>query len=387
LLLFFETFKGKRSMLVQAPVKDVLARYCAPLQNALRAEVARLLPSRASTSSLSNASLEGLSGQISYHLGWVDAQFSPLSQHTGKLLRPTLLLLAYEAVGAWGLAREGESTTHLDRALPAACAVELFHNFTLLHDDIEDGDVQRRHRPTVWSLGGIPLAINTADATNCLSRLALFKLLDVGVDAGLVARLGGTFDHAALSVIEGQHLDLSFESQEQISISMYLDMITRKTAALMACATEIGARLGTTDQLTIERWRPFGLALGIAFKMRDELLGIWATHAASGKVPAGDVYRHKKTLPILHAFEQASAQDQRELYTFYQSVEPSTSEQVAQVLSILDRTHSREYSQYVLAEQCERARNELLHLPVPPLSPAQEAMTHLAALVNSVEAE
>jgi len=365
-------------------MKRIFAKYSSFIQQTLQDEIENS-GVYSSSAVLSRDELKDFYGQIYYHLGWVDQTFSPVQGYTGKLLRPTLLLLAYEATGAWGLASTGEGITHLSRALPAACAIELFHNFTLMHDDIEDGDRERRYRPTAWAVFGVPHAVNTGDGISCLSRLALFKLLDVGVNPDLVARLGSYFDRAALSVIEGQHLDLHFETREEVTIPMYLEMITRKTAQLMACAAEMGGMLGTEDLGSIEELRQYGLRLGIAFQIRDDLSGIWATQQKSGKMPAGDLMRRKKTLPILHAIDHASPQDQTLLRAFYGAREEPTDKQVAQVLSILERTRSRYYCQDAIKEQCELARGALTQLSTAPSPLAQEAVASLVTLVSYVE--
>ncbi len=359
-------------------------RYVELLQSALTREVTRL---RMASSSLAITALDSFYGQVGYHLGWLDAHFVPVQYTTGKLLRPTLLLLAYEAAGACETGSKREEKAHLERALPAAIAIELFHNFTLIHDDIEDGDRERRSRPTAWTVFGIPQAINLGDGLACLSRLALFALLDKGVDADLVARLGYCFDRAALTVIEGQHMDLCFETQEQVAVPHCLEMIARKTAALLACAAEMGARLGCSDEPTIKAFHQFGWHLGIAFQVRDDLLGIWATRAQAGKMPAGDVLRRKKTLPVLHAIQHASPQDRAWLRTFYAQQEAPGSEQVDQVLAILERTHSREYCQHFLTKQCLLARDALRQVNTPAVPLAQEAIADLGALIEYVAAE
>lgn len=371
-------------MTARASTMYLFTRYMELIQNALQREVTRL---RTPPSSLVTPGLDSFYGQMGYHLGWLDAQLLPAQPQTGKLLRPTLLLLAYEAAGANGCTFKREEKLHLGRALPAAVAIELFHNFTLVHDDIEDGDQERRHRPTAWAVFGLPLALNLGDGLASLSRLTLLTLCDEGVSADLVARLGSRFDRAALTVMEGQHLDLCFETQEQVTISHYLEMITRKTAALMACATEMGAMLGCSDEPTITALRQFGLRLGTAFQIRDDLLGIWATRAESGKTPAGDVLRRKKTLPILHAIQHASPQDHAWLRAFYSQQEAPGSEQVEQVLSLLEHTRSREYCQHCLTEQCLFAREALRRVPTPAVPLAQEALADLGALIEYVAEE
>lgn len=366
---------------VRIPTTYLFTRYVELLQKALQREIERL---RMHSSSLAIPELDSFYGQLGYHLGWLDAHFVPVQHNTGKLLRPTLLLLAYEAAGACGATSKREEQTHLDRALPAAVAIELFHNFTLIHDDIEDGDRERRSRPTVWAIFGIPQAINLGDGLASLSRLALLTLLDEGVDADLVARLGYCFDRAALMVIEGQHMDLCFETQEQVTVPRCLEMITRKTAALLACAAEIGARLGCSDEPAIKALHQFGWHLGTAFQVRDDLLGIWATRAEAGKMPAGDVLRRKKTLPVLYAIQHASSQDHAWLRTFYSQPEAPGSEQVEQILSILERTRSREYCQHFLTEQCLLARTALRQIHTSDAPLAQEALADLGALIEYV---
>src|SRR5579884_4064080 len=366
------------SVQIHQPVQTILTRYAAPVQETLRGLIEEQRVG-------SCPPIEGLYGPISYHLGWVDRNFAPVQEYAGKLLRPALLLLAYEAAGAAGLASQRDGLSHLERALPAAAALELFHNFTLLHDDIEDGDVERRHRPTVWSLWGIPMAINTGDAIACIARLALFKLLDVGVDAHLLVDLERQLDRAALLVMEGQHLDLSFETQEEVTLAMYLEMITRKTARLMECATEMGARIGTSDKKVIDGLRQFGLKLGIAFQIRDDLLGIWGSYAQTGKTPSGDVISRKKTLPILHALQHAETQDQAYLRAIYQAEKAPNAEQVGRVLEILDRTRSRDHARHKLVTQCQAAKLAISLLPVPSHPLAQEARADLLTLVNYVQ--
>src|SRR6266566_1813677 len=339
-------------------IQTVLSRHQAEIYAALRRTVMRVSNAAARSEIVD---LQPYYGQIQYHLGWVNSDFSPAATHPGKLLRPTLLLLAYEAAGAWGLATE--TPDYLRRALPAAAAIELTHNFTLIHDDIEDGDTERRHRPTLWKLWGIPQAINTGDGLFALARLALWEVVDEGVEGPIAARLGAVLDHACVVLSEGQYLDMSFEGWQAISVAKYVDMISRKTGALMGCAAEMGALLGTRDQETIERLRSFGYAMGVAFQVRDDLLGVWGTTAELGKTPAGDVYRRKKSLPILHALEHTNPGEQRFLREVYQQETPMTGEQVDEVLAIFGRTWTKAYCCTFLAEQCRLAHEALASVP------------------------
>ena len=322
-----------------------------------------------------------------YHLGWADATLAPAISNPGKLLRPTLLLLAYEAAGANGQTGDttADPTSYLARALPAAAALELTHNFTLIHDDIEDSDVERRHRATLWKLWGIPQAINAGDGMFALARLALWGVLDRGVEPAIAAKLGAALDYACLVIAEGQFLDISFEECQIISVAAYLDMIRRKTAALMACSAEMGALLGTKDQRTIASLRDFGQAIGIAFQVRDDMLGIWASTVESGKTVAGDIYRRKKSLPILHALEHASPSDRHILNQIYSQETPVTLAQVHQVLGIFARAGTRTYCRDFLTEQCRLAHAALASVPRHQHSVVSRALDDMETLVHFVE--
>lgn len=376
-------------MALSSTIQSALLRHQAAIQEAMRHAYNKVRNVSAYSGS---DDLQAFYGQIEYHLGWVDADFMPTRSHPGKLLRPTLVLLAYEASGAWGHGQSGQSggnrgnnsTDYLRRALPAAAAVELTHNFTLIHDDIEDGDAERRHRQTLWKVWGVPQAINTGDGLFALSRLVLWDVLAEGVEGDIAAHLGAILDRTCLVIAEGQYLDISFEGRQDISVSMYLDMISRKTAALMAAAAEMGALLGTRDRETITRLRDFGYAIGVAFQVRDDLLGVWTT-AELGKTAAGDIYRRKKSLPILHALEQANRQDRQQLLGIYQQDAPITAEQVEAVLAIFERTSTNAYCRAFLAEQCRLASEALASVPHSNDPRAARALDDMQTLVQFVE--
>jgi geranylgeranyl diphosphate synthase type I len=371
-------------MALTPTLQSTLQRYQTEILASLRYALERAKGSRML---LQTDSLAPFYGQMQYHLGWVDTGFSPVVSNPGKLLRSTLLLLAYEATGAsnYDDATGSHYSSHLSRALPAAASVELTHNFTLIHDDIEDGDTERRHRSTVWNVWGIPQAINTGDGMFALARLALWDVVNEGVDPGIAVRLGAVLDKACLVIAEGQYLDISFEAREDISVAMYLDMISRKTATLMSCAAEMGAMLGTHDAGTIARLRSFGYAMGVAFQVRDDLLGVWASPEELGKTPAGDIYRRKKSLPVLHAFEQANAQDRQCLRQVYTQISPVTQAQVEEVLSIFERTHTKAYCRSFLAEQCQIAYQALANVPRSSSFVAVRALKDMKTLVYFVE--
>lgn len=367
-------------MALSPSIQPTLMRYQKNIQEALHRSVMKVAEAAIHSGA---TDLQSYYGQIQYHLGWVDANFTPTANNPGKLLRPTLLLLAYEAAGAAGL--PGSDAAYLRRALPAAAAIELTHNFTLIHDDIEDGDAERRHRATLWKLWGIPQAINSGDGLFALARLALWEVVDEGVEGSVAARLGATLDRACVVLSEGQYLDMSFEGWQTVSVSKYVDMISRKTGVLMGCAAEMGALLGTGDQEAIERLRGFGHAVGVAFQVRDDLLGVWATTAELGKTPAGDVYRRKKSLPILHALEHTNPGDQRCLREVYQQETPITGEQVEEVLAIFARAQTKAYCCAFLAEQCRLARAALTSVPRINNQVAARALEDMETLVHFVE--
>ena len=333
----------------------------------------------------SDDTLLRLYGQMQYHLGWLDQQLLPADGHPGKLLRPKLLLLSYEL--AWAQEQPASSRfpeLPLRPALAAAAAVELAHNFTLLHDDVEDGDIERRHRPTVWSLWGIPQAILVGDAMLALTRLHLWRVLDEGVAPATALDLAKLLDAALLKLTEGQHLDISFEQRQQVSLSSYEEMISRKTAHLMRCAIEMGATLGTRNRGVIEGLARVGHALGLAFQVRDDMLGVWASEAESGKLPAGDIYRRKKSLPILHAFQCAQPDDQQALAKMYNQGTPITQDQAQEVLAIFARTQTREYCTHVLIQWCQQAYLALDQIATSHNALAARARTDLETIIDFV---
>jgi geranylgeranyl diphosphate synthase type I len=261
-----------------------------------------------------------------YHLG-MDGSGS-----SGKRMRPLLGLLAYSSI-----------TGDHRRALPGAAAVELGHNFSLVHDDIEDDDRERRHRPTLWALHGIPQAINTGDMLFSLSRIALHRLTDLGFSDHTVLRLMRLYDETCVALCEGQYMDIWMaEHDEDLSVERYFDMIGRKTAALIAASIEAGAILATEDETVIDRYRAFGWDLGIAFQLNDDLLGIWGREHATGKEPT-DVPRKKKTLPVIYAFERAARADRERLAALYANGR-LTPEHTTEIVEILERTGAREYT-------------------------------------------
>jgi geranylgeranyl diphosphate synthase, type I len=284
-------------------------------------------------------STHGVYEMVRYHLG-LDGSGAP----AGKRMRPLLGLLAYASI-----------TGEYAPALPGAAAVELGHNFSLVHDDIEDGDVERRHRATLWAKDGIPQAINTGDMLFSLSRVALHRLTDLGFSDTKVLRLMRLYDTTCVALCEGQYIDIwTSEHDTTMSVELYFDMIGRKTAALISASIEAGALLATDDEAVIARYRAFGWALGLAFQLNDDLLGIWGQEQSTGKEPT-DLARHKKTLPVIYAFEHAGPED-RDRLAAIQAAEAPTADELAEAIAILERSGARDYTR----DQARRYRDEAL---------------------------
>ncbi|MEI2691836.1 MAG: polyprenyl synthetase family protein [Anaerolineae bacterium] len=229
-------------------------------------------------------------GMLRYHMGWVDPAMQPAVINSGKRIRPVVCLLACAAVGG-----------AVEDALPAAAAVELLHNFSLIHDDVEDNSSTRRHRPTVWALWGVPQAINAGDAMFTLARLALHGVTGRGVVAATALEASAIFDRACLRLTEGQYLDMSFEDRQDVAVEEYVAMIEGKTAALLSASLELGALLGGADEGTRRSLAEFGRGLGLAFQMQDDILGIWGDETITGKSAASDILARKKSLPVVYA--------------------------------------------------------------------------------------
>jgi len=278
---------------------------------------------------------------VRYHLG-LDRD-AP----RGKRLRPLLGLLAYESL-----------TGDHRQALPGAAAVELGHNFSLVHDDIEDGDTERRHRPTLWSVYGVAQAINTGDTLFTLSRMALHRLTELGFSDAKVLALLRLYDATCLALCEGQFMDIwSAEHDHRLSVDFYFDMIGRKTAALIAASIQAGAMLATDDEAVVDAYRGFGWALGIAFQLNDDLLGIWGDEQATGKEPS-DLAKHKKTLPVIYALQAADESDRARLREVLSVAQPSAAE-LAEARTILERCGARDYTRGRAREQRDEALRRL----------------------------
>jgi geranylgeranyl diphosphate synthase type I len=271
-------------------------------------------------------------GLQEYHLGWRDERLQPAYSDPGKLLRPVFCLLSCQAVG--GDPRQ---------ALPLAAGIQLMHDFSLIHDDIEDQSDTRRGRPTVWTKWGMAQGINTGDGMLIVSHLSLHRMVEAGVRPEIVLDVLHRFDQTVLSVCEGQFLDINYEGNLAINEDDYLSMISRKTAALIAASTELGALVGGADDKTAQAMFDFGQNLGLAFQIQDDVLGIWGDPEETGKPFAADLLRRKLSLPVIHALNSS---EREELAGLYQKQETAPGD-ISTMLDILERTESRRYVEHV----------------------------------------
>src|SRR6267154_482338 len=246
-----------------------------------------------------------------YHYGLADEKGNPVRVGSGKALRPALALLSARAAGV-----------PAERGVMAAVAVELVHNFSLLHDDIMDGDTERRHRPTAWTVFGVGAAILAGDA---LLALAQDLLLEGPAPQGLWA--ARCLSVAVQRLIAGQGADLAFERRDDVTLAECQEMAGDKTAALMACACSIGAiHIGAPPALAMGL-AGFGAHVGLAFQLTDDLLGIWGAPEVTGKPVRSDLRARKKSLPIVAALGSGTPQGE-ELAELLARTEPLSEDEL-----------------------------------------------------------
>ncbi len=262
---------------------------------------------------------------VRYHLGWVDERFIPVQSDPGKRIRPVFCMLSTAAAG-------GDPRT----ALPVSAGIELLHNFTLMHDDIQDRSELRRGRPTIWRRWGEAQAINAGDATFALSQLAVFESAKAGLDSLTIADLAVKFNSMTLKIVEGQVLDLGFEKRSDVRPGEYLQMISGKTAAIVAYASWAGARIAGCDASSANWWKELGRLLGLGFQIRDDHLGIWGDEASTGKQPGDDIRGRKQSIPIILLQQELNDLERAELRDIYarNSVDEAD---VSRVTAMLDQ--------------------------------------------------
>ncbi|GAB3238568.1 polyprenyl synthetase family protein [Kineosporia babensis] len=331
---------------VSAP--PALARTRALLDPALRRAVARLDPVNRSISE--------------YHLGWVTADGTPREPAGGKAVRPTVTLLAAEACGAAA-----------ETAIPGAVSVELVHNFSLIHDDVMDGDTERRHQPTVWALWGVPAAILTGDA---LVNLAQEVLLPRDPQASAV--LGS----AIREMIRGQTEDLAFERRDWVELPECRAMAAGKTGALLSASARIGGLLGGGSAAAVDALGAYGAHVGMAFQLVDDVLGIWGDTSVTGKPVLSDLRARKKSLPVTYVLSAGGSPAQA-IADWLAAPEPADGApetELERIADVLDAAGGRDWA---LAEADREIGQAVQALDSVPLAePAREELKALTRFLT-----
>ena len=234
---------------------------------------------------------------LTYHMGWTGEGAGV--EATGKRIRPLLVLLSSASFGLEEKKDEKEIDLYWLHANSAAAAIELIHNFSLVHDDIQDNSDKRRGRNTVWVNWGAPMAINVGDALFVIANQAILDLAEYYL-AEVVIKAAGILNNNCLDLTSGQFLDMSYEERNDLGIDEYWPMVGGKTSALLAACTHIGALLGNASEAEQEAYRLFGWHLGLAFQVQDDILGIWGDELITGKSVASDLVEGKNSLPVLY---------------------------------------------------------------------------------------
>ena len=289
-----------------------------------------------------------LSPLLRYHLGWETKNGNPSTESGGKALRPVLCLTACDLAGGdW---RE---------ALPAAAALELVHNFSLVHDDIQDRDMTRRGRETLWAIHGEPIAISAGNAMRVIADKTLMLLANTKLAPHVVVEVAADLTQRYLEMIEGQYMDMSFESSDDVTVDQYLDMIGRKTGALIESAMYMGALVATGDTKAAGAFGACGRRLGLAFQIRDDYLGVWGDPSATGKAVGADIRRKKKSMPVVHLFQQSEGEDRSWLDQAYAGQDEVKGKDVERILKMLDQFGTLEHVAAAASTHAAKAVEEI----------------------------
>jgi len=275
-------------------------------------------------------------------MGWQEIDGTDSSAIGGKRMRPTLAMLAAEAVGG-----------DLERATPIAVALEYVHNFSLIHDDLEDMDRMRHHRPTVWAVWGKSAAIISGNAMLKIADRAVWKLRSVGVEDSIALEAEAELTQQYLKMMEGQYLDISFETEESVSVPQYLDMIERKTGALIEASVYLGGLVGPSSGPNRQKavaLKAIGHELGRIFQIRDDVLGIWGGKE-TGKPVGADIKRKKKALPAIHALNMSRGASASRIKDIFRTQDDLKEKDIHEVLEIMESLETRNYCQSMAAER------------------------------------
>ena len=287
---------------------------------------------------------------LTYHMGWTGVNAGP--EAAGKRIRPLLVLLTSASCGYETNDKEVRLLPYWLRAKSAAAAIELIHNFSLVHDDIQDNSDRRRGRSTVWINWGTPMAINVGDALFVIANQAILDLAEY-YPAEVVIKTAGILNNSCLDLTRGQFMDMSYEERSDLGIGDYWPMVSGKTSALLAASTHIGALLGNAGEVEQEAYRLFGWHLGLAFQVQDDILGIWGDEALIGKSSTSDLVEGKNSLPILYTLGKQGKFAQR------WAQGPISVDEVKAVAKLLEDDGGRIYAEEVSEKETRKALDYL----------------------------
>jgi geranylgeranyl diphosphate synthase, type I len=298
-----------------------------------------------------------------YHRGWWDAAGEPSDKGAGKALRPALTVLSAEAAGG-----------PVELAVPAAVAVELVHDFSLLHDDVMDGDAERRHRPAAWAVFGTPQALLAGDAMLTLAVQVVAESPAVGRDGALAA-----LTDAVQRLVRGQFDDLAFEPRTDIEIDACLRMEADKTSALIACAASIGARALGAPAPLVDALHRYGYELGLAFQLIDDLLGIWGEPEVTGKPVLADLRAGKRSSPVVAAMRSGTPAG-AELAALLADGAPATEQDVARAATLVEESGARDWCMAEADRRLGAALGALETVDIP--APVRRELAAVARFVT-----
>ena len=351
----------RRETTINTLLTDIKDRFDPMLERELEQAVAQI-----------DGSAPLLGRMVRFHLGWVEPDGAPTDRTVrqtiqGKRIRPYLTLLTTEALGGTP-----------DNAIPIAAAIELLHNFTLIHDDIQDRSPNRRHRATVWRVWGDAQAINAGDALFAAAQRTLLRTPLAAVAAPTLLHVSDAFNAMTTEIVRGQTADLEFEHASSVTADDYLAMIRGKTAAILRFSAWAGAVAAGQSEAVAASLGELGEALGIGFQIRDDILGVWGANDETGKDQGDDIRRKKKSLPILLLTEQATPDDTDRLAALYKA-EVIDEAGVEEVRAMLDR-HDIESQAMAMMSAYHQKASAALETSVPT-----ERRDALASLLHMLD--
>jgi len=294
---------------------------------------------------------------MSYFFGYLDEHLDAINNYGGKRFRPGICMLLSDFYGV------------LDESLELATAVEIYHNFTLIHDDIADKDEIRRDRPTVWKKWGLNQALNTGDGQLILVYKEINKFLQKYPEK--TTQVLGIINEKFLQVIEGQHLDFLFSElplgNPTLSKENTLDMMARKSGILVGLPAVLAGMVANKDQKELDYLWDYGYNLGITYQYCDDIVSIWGDKASSGKIELADIREKKKTIPIIHLYEELDDNKKQILSVLYSKTEDLSDTEVKEVKDLIDSSNSKDYT-----IECAKGSLEKVNTAITKLSLTDE---------------